>query len=105
MTHVVPMAWTYQAIPDPQARLGAHTTLVVRTEGADYTVLGVFPGPELAERFLEALAERPHESLFDRPMAIAAGYEWPSRPSPPGPSRKAEPPCPPPSTPTPPSGT
>ena len=104
MTRLLPMSWAYASLPDPQARLGVHTTLVVRAEGADYTVLGIFPGPELAERFVEALAATPHESLFDGPTMIGPGYERPSRPSPPGPSTKADP-CQALSTPMPPSGT
>ncbi|MNS32673.1 hypothetical protein D3C72_647660 [compost metagenome] len=104
MTRILPMAWGYQAISDPQARLGVHTTLVVRTDGGGYTVLGVFPGPELADRFLETLSVAPHESLFDGPTMIGPGYEGPSRPSPPGPAKEAEP-CRRPSTPMPPSST
>lgn len=104
MTRRLPMSWAYATVPDPQARLGVHTTLVVRTEGADYTVLGIFPGPELAERFVEALAASPHESLFDGPTMIGPGYEGPSRPSPLGPAKEADP-CRRPSTLMPPSST
>jgi hypothetical protein len=64
-----PIAWAYEVVPDAEGRLGPHTTLVVRTTGDGYTVLGIFPGPELAERFWAALIAAPHERLFDGPGA------------------------------------
>lgn len=63
----LPINWAYEVMPDAQHRLGQDTTLVVRTTGDGYTVLGIFPGPELAERFWASLTAAPHERLFDGP--------------------------------------
>lgn len=60
--------WHYAMFPDERQRLGPHTTLVARVDGEDYTILGIFPGQELAQHFLELLASAPHESLFDSPI-------------------------------------
>ena len=62
--------WHYALLPDEAFRLGKDTRLVVRVTGEDYTILGVFPGLELAEKFLEVLATAPHESLFDSPTVV-----------------------------------
>jgi hypothetical protein len=45
----------FEAVPDPDARLGPHSWIVRRREGDDYDVQGVFPGPEYANLFLQAL--------------------------------------------------
>ena len=42
----------YETREDEQHRLGAHSTLVLRYENDDYTVLGLFPSQELADMFL-----------------------------------------------------
>lgn len=73
MRSLLPIAWAYEVMPDAQGRLGPDTTLVVRTTGDGYTVLGIFPGPELAERFWTSLTAAPHERLFDTPAALGAG--------------------------------
>lgn len=50
MTEVV-----FEALPDPDARLGPHSWIVRKREGDDFDVLGIFPGPEFANLFLKAL--------------------------------------------------
>jgi hypothetical protein len=70
MTISLPMEWHYALLLDDQERLGPETRLVVRVTGEDYTILGIFPGTELAEKFLEVLAAAPHERLFDSPAGL-----------------------------------
>jgi hypothetical protein len=70
MTSVLPLEWHYAVLPDEHERLGKETTLVVRVTGEDYTILGIFPGKELAETFLEVLAAAPHERLSDSPAVL-----------------------------------
>jgi hypothetical protein len=86
MRSLLPIAWAYEVMPDAQGRLGPHTTLVVRTTGDGYTVLGIFPGPELAERFWTSLTAAPHERLFDTPRTLGG--------APADPAHHAEPPAP-----------
>jgi hypothetical protein len=70
MTSVLPLEWHYAVLPDERERLGKDTTLVARVTGDDYTILGIFPGTELAEKFLEVLVVAPQESLFDAPVVV-----------------------------------
>ena len=91
MTYILPTWWAYEAIPDHLARLGSDTTLVVRATADGYTVLGVFPGPELAERFLEALIQAPRESLFNAPVKLSAPLLNPPAPAPDPPAPRRTP--------------
>lgn len=52
--------WHYAMFPDEHRRMGKDTTLVARVTGDDYTILGIFPGIELAEKFMEVLAADIH---------------------------------------------
>lgn len=45
----------FEAVPDPDGRLGKQGWLVRRREGDDFAVLGIFPGPEFANLFLQTL--------------------------------------------------
>jgi hypothetical protein len=86
------MSWAYEVMPDAHGRLGPASTLVVRTTGDGYTVLGIFPGPELAERFWTSLTAAPHERLFDTPGTLGGAPEPASHPpEPPTPRPEPEP--------------
>ena len=45
----------FEAVPDPDARLGPQGWVVRKRVGDDYDVLGIFPGSEFANLFLQAL--------------------------------------------------
>ncbi|HEY9723565.1 MAG TPA: hypothetical protein V6D47_16255 [Oscillatoriaceae cyanobacterium] len=53
----------FETCPDPDARFGAASTLVLRYEDEDYAVLGVFQSEELAEVFIQALLAAPSPKL------------------------------------------
>lgn len=45
----------FEAMPDPDARLGPHSWIVRKREGDNHQVLGIFIGPEFANLFLQSL--------------------------------------------------